>query len=132
MRIVISDTKTGKSYQAEVPKDQEALIAGKRIGDKIDGGLVGAAGYQLEFTGGSDGSGFPMRADIPGQRKMPVLVTEGVGFHTKRDGERRRRVLRGNTYSADMAQVNTKVVAPGAVPLDQIFVKAEGEKKEKK
>ncbi len=128
---MISDPKTGKSYQAELSKEQEAQIAGRKIGDKLDGGILGAAGYQLEFTGGSDGSGFPMREDIPGQRKVSALVTEGVGFHTSRNGERQRRMLRGNTYSQDMAQVNAKVVTAGATPLEQIFPKAE-KKEEKK
>jgi small subunit ribosomal protein S6e len=132
MRIVISDPKSGKSFQSEVSKEQEAQIVGKRIGEKLDGGIVGAAGYQLELTGGSDGSGFPMRVDIPGQRKVSALITEGVGFHSKRKGERRRRMTRGNTYSSEIIQVNAKVTTPGATPLDQIFVKAEGEKKEKK
>jgi len=132
MRIVISDPKSGKSFQSEVSKEQEAQIVGKRIGEKLDGGIVGAAGYQLELTGGSDGSGFPMRSDIPGQRKISALITEGVGFHTKRSGERRRKMVRGNTYSSDIMQVNAKVATPGATPLDQIFVKAEGDKKEKK
>ena len=131
MRIVISDPKTGKSYQAEVSKEHEAHIAGKKIGDRLDGGVLGAAGYQFEFTGGSDSSGFPMREEIPGQRKAAVLVSEGVGFHTKRSGERQRRMMRGNTFSADTAQVNAKVVAAGAAPLEQLFPKAE-KKQEKK
>jgi len=132
MRIVISDPKSGKSFQSEVSKEQEAQIVGKRIGEKLDGGIVGAAGYQLEFTGGSDSSGFPMRIDIPGQRKVSALITEGVGFHTKRRGERRRKMVRGNTFSSETMQVNAKVLTSGSQPLDQIFVKAEGEKKEKK
>ena len=131
MRIVISDPANGKSYQAEVSKDQETHIIGKRISERIDGGIVGAAGYSLELTGGSDDSGFPMRMDIPGSKKIRVLVTEGVGFHTKRKGERRRRMFRGNNYSADTVQVNAKVISAGQTPLDQIFVKSE-KKEEKK
>jgi len=128
MRIVISDPKSGKSFQAELSKEQQVLVIGKRMGEVIDGGMFGAAGYQLELTGGSDSSGFPMRKDVPGQRKASLLVTEGVGFHTKRSGERRRKMLRGNNFTADTAQVNTKVVTAGATPLDQIFVKAEEKK----
>jgi small subunit ribosomal protein S6e len=130
MRIVISDPKTGKSYQIEIQKDQEAVIVGKRIGDSLDGGLIGAAGYSLEFTGGSDTSGFPMRMDIPGNRKMAVLLSEGIGFYTKRKGERRRKMIRGNIFSNDIAQVNATVVTAGATPLDQLFGKKEEEKKE--
>ncbi|HID73351.1 TPA: 30S ribosomal protein S6e [Candidatus Micrarchaeota archaeon] len=130
LRIVISDPKTGKSYQAELPKGQEPQLVGKKIGDKIDGGLCGAAGYSLELTGGSDGSGFPMRTDISGARRSFSMVTEGVGFHTKRKGERRWKALLGNTYSTEIVQVNAKVVEPGPTPLNQLFKKEEGEKKE--
>jgi len=121
MRIVISDPKTGKSYQAEIPKEQEAMVVGRKIGDTIDGGIAGAAGYSFSLTGGSDLSGFPMRMDIPGTRKIFALITEGVGFHTKLGGERRRKMLRGNSFSPDIVQVNAKVVSAGSTPLDQIF-----------
>jgi small subunit ribosomal protein S6e len=129
MRMVISDTKSGKSYQAEVPKEQEAMIVGKKIGDQIDGGVAGAAGYSLELTGGSDASGFPMRPDIPGNRKMSALVTRGCGFYSKRKGVRRRKMLRGNNYNQDTVQVNTKIIKAGTTPLEELFGKKE-EKKE--
>jgi small subunit ribosomal protein S6e len=125
MRIIISDPKNGKSFQSEVPKEQESNLLGKKIGDELDGGLVGAAGYMLLVTGGSDKSGFPLRKDIPGDRKMSALITQGVGFHTKRKGMRKRKMVRGNTLSQDTVQVNTKVQTAGATPLEDIFKKEE-------
>ncbi|MDD5171407.1 MAG: 30S ribosomal protein S6e [Candidatus ainarchaeum sp.] len=129
MRIVISES-SGKSYQVELAKDKESSLVGKKIGDELDGNLVGAAGYTLELTGGSDNSGFPMRVEVHGSAKKLVLTSDGVGFHAKDKGARRRRYMRGNTYSAEIIQVNAKVKAPGAVPLEQLFPKAE--KKETK
>lgn len=125
MRIVISDPATGRSYQAELPKDREAQLAGRKIGDKIEGGVCGAAGYTLELTGGSDASGFPMRKDTTGSRRSRSLITEGVGFNPDRKGERRRKVVLGNTYSGDISQVNAKVLTAGPTPLDQLFKKEE-------
>jgi len=129
MRLVISDPKSGKSYQSEIPKEQEGSIVGARIGDQIDGGLVGAAGYSLQLTGGSDGSGFPMKVDVPGNRKMASLITKGIGFFSKRKGERRRKMVRGNSYSQEIVQVNAKVVKAGSANLEELFGKKE-EKKE--
>jgi len=129
MRIVISEPGSGKSYQTEIPKEKEAQISGKRIGDALDGNVIGAAGYGLELTGGSDGSGFPMRQEIHGQAKKFSLTSKGVGFKAKRKGERRRKYFRGNTYSSEIVQVNAKVVQAGATPLDQLFPKKEKEKK---
>ena len=131
MKIVISDSKTGKSYQAEIAKDNEAQIVGKKMGDSIDGSLVGAPGYTLELTGGSDASGFPMRKDVIGVRKSKLLLTDGVGFNAEQEGERRRKLVRGNTYSSDIAQVNAKVTKAGPTPLEELLGKKE-EKEEKK
>ena len=128
MRIVISES-SGKSYQAEIPKDKESVMIGKKIGEKIEGNLVGAAGYTLELTGGSDGSGFPMREEVAGSARKSILSSDGVGMIAKRKGERRRKNLRGNTYSAEIMQVNVKVVQAGATPLEQLFPKKEAEKK---
>ncbi len=130
MRIVISEPTSGKSYQIELPKDKEVNIVGKKIGDELDGNLVGAAGYTLQLTGGSDGSGFPMRMEVYGPLKKTVLSSDGVGFHAKRKGERKRVYVRGNTYSADMVQVNVKVLKAGATSLEELFGKKE--EKEKK
>jgi small subunit ribosomal protein S6e len=129
MRIVISESN-GKSHQAELPKDKESVIAGKKIGDEIDGNLIGAAGYVLKLTGGSDGSGFPMRVEVHGAAKKQILISDGVGFKASRGGERKRRYIRGNTYSSEIVQVNASVKTAGAAPLDQLFPKTE--KKEKK
>ena len=128
MQIIISETKDGKSYKVEIPKEKEAEIVGKKIGDRIDGGAIGAAGYELELTGGSDDSGFPMRSDIAGPKKSKVLLTKGVGFRAKRKGERKRKIVRGDTYSAEITEVNTKVVKAGPVALGELFKKEEKEK----
>ena len=129
MRIVISEPTSGKSYQVELAKDREASIIGKKIGDELEGNLIGAAGYVLELTGGSDGSGFPMRMEVHGPAKKQVLTSQGIGFNAKRKGERKRRYVRGNTYSPEIVQVNVKVKKAGATPLEQLFKKEEKESK---
>jgi len=129
MRIVISES-SGKSYQIELAKDKESSLIGKKIGDELDGNLVGAAGYSLELTGGSDSSGFPMRVEVHGSAKKLILTSAGVGFRPSEKGARKRRYMRGNTYSTEIMQVNAKVKKAGTVPLEQLFPKAE--KTEKK
>jgi small subunit ribosomal protein S6e len=129
MKIVISDTKTGKSYQADVEKGKELGLIGKKMGETIDGGMFGAAGYSFVITGGSDTSGFPMRKDIAENRKVTALIAEGPGFRPKRQGERKKKMLRGNTVSQDTAQVNMKVAQAGPTALEQLFPKKEAAKK---
>ena len=129
MRMVIADPASGKSYQVELDKDKEAHISGKKIGEELDGNLVGAAGYTLELTGGSDGSGFPMRTEVHGAAKKPILTSKGTGFNAKRKGERRRKYVRGNTFSTEIVQINAKVKKAGATSLEQLFPKQEKESK---
>ncbi len=125
MKMVIGEPNSGKTYQVEVPKDKEALLYGKKIGDEIEGDIVGLAGYVLKITGGSDTSGFPMRSDVHGARKVRILLSGGVGFNPTRKGERRKKTVRGNTISAEISQVNVKVVKAGPTPLDEILGKKE-------
>ncbi len=126
MRLVISDPKTGKSYQKELDASAEAAVVGKKIGDELDGSLVGAAGYKFVLTGGSDKSSIPMRGDVPGNRKAYLLLSGGTGYKPQTKGARKRKVIRGNGFSSEIMQVNSKIVAhdSGAAPLEQLFPKA--------
>ena len=111
-KVVISDPKTGKSKQIVVKDEKARALIDKKIGDIFNGELIGESGVQLKITGGSDYAGFPMRADIDGPIKKYLLLSGGVGFHPKRKGERRRKLVRGNTISEDIVQVNTVIVYP--------------------
>ena len=126
-------TKDGKSYNAEVSKDKEPLLYHKRIGDEIDGSIIGLPGYVLKITGGSDTSGFPMRYDIEGYRKLKVYMSKGPGYRPKKKGIRKRKTVRGNEIGETVQQVNTIIVSKGNVDIEEVLGKKEkGEDKEKK
>lgn len=105
MRAVIS-TSDGKTRQLEVPEDIQSAFYGKKIGDILDGSILGFANTKLKITGGSDKDGFPMRSDFPGMRRKRVLLTGGVGFHPTAGGIRKKKNIRGNTVGEDISQVN--------------------------
>lgn len=132
MKLVIGEAKGGKSYSVDVPKDAEGALLGRKIGDKIEGGSFGAAGYTLQITGGSDTSGFPMRKDVQGPRKSKVLLSNAPGFRQKEKGQREARMVRGNIISDEIQQINCKVLESGPKPLSELFPKSEGKKEEKK
>jgi small subunit ribosomal protein S6e len=135
MKIVISDTKTGKSYGVDLPKDKEGSLIGKKIGDKLEGGAVGADGFELQITGGSDLAGFPMRADVSGPRRVGVTIASGTGIRKQKKGMRAKRNVRGNIISDQIVQINAKVLTPGSKPLEELFPKAaagDGKKEDKK
>lgn len=103
-KLTISDKK-GKSLSKEL-KDKEAnALIGLRIGNELDAAIVGLTG-KLRITGGSDKSGMPMRSDVYGSARKPVLLSKGVGLQNVEKGQRRRRLVRGNTISEEIYQVN--------------------------
>ena len=114
----------GKSYQKAIGQE----LAGRKMGDKISGDMIGLNGYEFEITGGSDTSGFPMRKDVLGMNKKKLLLTKGPGVHIKRKGKRVRKTIAGNTISELTAQINLKVLKTGSEELEKIFKKEEPKK----
>ena len=114
-KVVISDPETGRAEQVEVKGPQAARLLGLKIGDVIDGAIVGKPGVKLRITGGSGKAGEPMRPDLPGGVKRRLLLSGPPGFHPRRRGERRRKFVRGNTITEDIVQVNTVIVRGGEV-----------------
>lgn len=105
-KLIVSDPKTGKSSVHELKDQQARILVGLKIGDIFDGTTVGIGG-KVKVLGGSDKAGFPMRRDIIGGVKKYVLLTKGVGFRKAHEGEKRRKLVRGNTITEDIYQVNS-------------------------
>jgi small subunit ribosomal protein S6e len=124
-KLVISEG--AKSHQVEVDAAQSKKLNGLTIGDEIDASLVGLDGYKLKITGGSDKNGFPMKKDVSGQRKIRSLLSGGLGFEPIRDGQRRRKIIRGNTVSDNIVQINTIVTEKGSKSIDELLGAEEAE-----
>ena len=109
-KLIVSDPKTGKSEVVELKDSSAQVFVGHKIGDVVD---ASTAGYpsKVKITGGSDRAGFPMKADISGGVKRYVLLTRGVGFKEAEDGEKRRKLVRGNTINDEIYQLNAVKVA---------------------
>ena len=109
-KIIVSDPETGKSRVVEVEGTRAVPLVGRRLGEVIDGAAVGMSGYKLKLTGGSDKDGFPMRPNVHGGVRASVILSEGVGFHPSRAGERQRKTLRGNVITEEIVQINMRIV----------------------
>ena len=127
-KVVISDPKTRKAYQKEIDQSQSGLV-GRKVGDKVSGNPIGLQGYELEITGGSDRQGFPIRPDVGGTVRKRVLLTFPPGFHPGMKGQRKRKSVRGNTISTQIAQINTKVTKYGPKSLEELIGAKPKEKK---
>lgn len=129
---MISEPETRKSYQLEADQAKTVALVGKKIGEEFNGDLIGLSGYSLKITGGSDKDGFPMHPSVKGPGRKRVLLSSAPGFHPKIKGQRKRKTVRGDTISDDIAQVNVKVVKKGEKPLEQLVPAKPKEKKEEK
>ncbi len=113
-KLNISFPKEGKAVTVEVDEPYSRVLIGRKIGDIIDGKALNLEYGKLKITGGSDKSGFPMRPDIPGGRKVYILAGKGIGLRTikgkTKKGYRRRILVRGNTITNEIYQVNMVVV----------------------
>lgn len=131
-KFVISDPKTGRTFQKDVEKKKVPALLGLKVGDEFDAGIIGLPGYHLKITGGSDESGFPIRKGVIGSGRKRLLLAEPPGYKPERKGIRKRKTVRGATLSEDLVQINTKVVKYGKQSLEEFFgVKVEEPKAEK-
>ena len=125
-RFVINEPKTRKSFQ--IDKEAPSLI-GLKVRDKFDGAMLGLNGFTLQICGGSDKEGFPMRPEVPGANRKKLLLSDAPGFHPTKEGQRKRKYVRGNQVSDAIMQLNCKIVeGEGDVAL-MLGIKPKEEKK---
>ena len=130
-KVVVADPKTGRAVNVDASGGAAGALVGRKIGDEVDAGPLGLAGYKMKITGGSDRTGIPANGSLPGAGRRRLLVAGGTGFHPKMEGQRRRKMLRSKEITADFVQVNTTVTAYGEKTLEEIFPpKPKEEKKE--
>ncbi|TFG26978.1 30S ribosomal protein S6e [Candidatus Thorarchaeota archaeon] len=123
-KLVISDPETGKAIQYELDDARTNALVGKKVGDIVEGDILGLPGYKLKITGGSDTAGFPIRPDVHGSGKKRVLIHGPPGFQSDRQGMAKRKTVRGRELSGDISQVNMRVEAKGSTPLEELVIKA--------
>lgn len=136
-------TKEGKTYHFELESED---LAGKKLHEKLEGKDLRneLEGYEFEITGASDKAGFTSMEDVEGIGLKKVLLGYGKGMkrkirkegkkkrgRNKPKGLRLRKTVRGNTISANIVQINLKVLKEGNKKLSEVFEgQAQGKAKE--
>ncbi|MEN6609209.1 MAG: 30S ribosomal protein S6e [Methanoregulaceae archaeon] len=131
-KVVLSDPKAGRAYNIDATAGAAGALVGKKIGEEIDAGPLGLAGYKIKITGGSDRTGTPAKQNLPGPVRKNLLIAGGVGFHPRMEGERRRKSVRGNEITQDFVQINAKVTTYGEKSLAEYYPRPEAAAGEKK
>jgi len=132
-KVVVNDTKKGKSHQVDVSGHHANSLIGKKVGDKVDGIFISLPGYKLQITGGTDKDGFAMRPDFPGVGRRRLLLSKSLGYRPNEKGKRKKKSVKGNTINQDIVQINMKVVKYSSKPIESLIAvekKDEDEKKE--
>ena len=109
-KIIISDPDSGTSKTVELEETRAVPLIGRRLGEILDGAIVGLSGHKIQITGGSDKDGFPMKPSVHGGVRRKIILGGGVGFNPKDKGERRRKTVRGNVITDEIVQINMKIL----------------------
>jgi small subunit ribosomal protein S6e len=103
-KLNISDKK-GLTITKELKEKEAGPFLGLQVGNELDAALVGESG-KLKITGGSDKSGVPLREDIHGGARKYILLSKGIGLRDAEKGQRVRKLVRGNTITEEVYQLN--------------------------
>jgi len=124
-QLNIGDPESGKSYKTVVEGAKANSLIGKRISEEVDGNPLGFPGYMFKITGGSDKDGFPMRSNLDGPIRKKILATKSQGFNISEKGMKKRKLVRGNTISDDIYQINVRIVTMGKKKIDELITTGE-------
>jgi len=127
-KIILSDPETGNSKTVELEETRTFPLIGRKIGEVIDGSIVDLPGRKAQIMGGSDKDGFPMRSNVHGGVRRQVLLSGGVGFNPRNEGERRRKTVRGNVVTDEIVQINMKIVEKPKQPKERRKVRGKKKK----
>merc|ERR1719300_2302548 len=86
------------------------------MGQEVDADTLGDEfkGYVVRITGGNDKQGFPMKQGVLTNGRVRLLLNKGHScYRPRRDGERKRKSVRGCIVDGNLAVLNLAIVKKG-------------------
>jgi len=117
MKLNISYPPSGAQKCIEVDDEKKLrALYDKRMSQEVIGDDLGDQfkGYIFKITGGNDKQGFPMKQGVLTNTRIRLLLGPNTTcYRPRRDGERKRKSIRGCIVGADLAVVHLVVVKKG-------------------
>jgi small subunit ribosomal protein S6e len=121
MKLNISYPPTGCQKGIEIDDERKLrLFYEKRISQEVKGDDLGDEfkGYVFKITGGNDKQGFPMKQGVLVNSRVRLLLRKGNScYRPRRQGERKRKSVRGCIIGPDIAAVHLVIVKKGTEEL---------------
>lgn len=117
MKLNISYPATGCQKLFEIVDDHKIRIFfDKRMGSEVVADPLGDdwKGYIFRISGGNDKQGFPMKQGVLTNGRVRLLLSKGHScFRPRRDGERRRKSVRGCIVDGNLSVLSLVIVKKG-------------------
>ncbi|EER19684.1 40S ribosomal protein S6, putative [Perkinsus marinus ATCC 50983] len=117
MKINIANPSTGLQKCIDIDDDKKLLpFFDKRISAEVPGESLGDEfqGYIFRISGGNDKQGFPMKQGVLTNNRVRLLFQKGMScYRPRRDGERKRKSVRGCIVGQDLSVLNLVLVKKG-------------------
>lgn len=124
MKLNISYPPTGAVKAIEVDDEKKyRIFYEKKMSQEVEADGLGEEfkGYVFKIMGGNDKQGFPMMQGVLTNTRVRLLLGKNSScYRPRRDGERKRKSVRGCIVGADISALHLVIVKKGEAELPGI------------